>query len=389
MSIAKAVPEGIKDRVCERFALQECPPVPYVPEKDPVQESVSLLKSDQSLKMTIGADAELRLPIWHCGMHKAFLMHVSSALNAIKKWGTYKAYKGAHEAYVEQCEATKEAKANMSLFATTASKGEKAKKGNEKTSKEASWKNPSEKEKASQETKEDAAPSDASAPELCKEYKAIYEKAILAKETAKNQKDAAVTKMLQFYANLLSLDAKYPCNKIVREQKDMDPYKDLKDVSRKGPRGLSLESFDDCVLFHLLTVFPNNSAEQEKYYLSIVLKKPQRVGIRQFVQHVEQLNAYVVQLTCWYYSPSYATGMMPVNVPFTEADLASHVLRMCPHQWQDQYNLQKKGMTPMDMHTLQASLEAIGRMCTHKKARVPSGEKASHKNKAGAKRPST
>ncbi len=26
-------------------------------------------------------------------------MHVSSALNAIKKWGTFKAYKEAHEAY--------------------------------------------------------------------------------------------------------------------------------------------------------------------------------------------------------------------------------------------------------------------------------------------------
>jgi hypothetical protein len=49
MSIAKAVPKGIKDRECERFALQEHPPVPSVPEKDPVQESVSLLKSDQHL----------------------------------------------------------------------------------------------------------------------------------------------------------------------------------------------------------------------------------------------------------------------------------------------------------------------------------------------------
>jgi hypothetical protein len=62
---------------------------------------------------------------------------------------------------------------------------------------------------------------------------------------------------------------------------------------------------------------------------------------------------------------------------------------MCPHQWQDQYNLQEKGMTPMDMRTLQASLKAIERVCTHKKAHVPSSEKASHKNEAGAKRPST
>jgi hypothetical protein len=190
MLLAKAVPEGIKDRECKRFALRECPPVPYVPEKDSVQETVSLLKSDQSLKTTIGADAELRLPIWHCGMREAFLMRVSSALNEIRKWGTFKAYKEAHEAYVEQQEATKEAKVNMQLSVTATSEGKKAgKKGTEKTSEEASGKNRSEKEKASQKTKEDTATADATAPELCAEYKAIYEKATHAKETAKIQEE--------------------------------------------------------------------------------------------------------------------------------------------------------------------------------------------------------
>jgi hypothetical protein len=185
MSIAKAVPEGIKDHECKRFPLRERPPVPYVPEKDPIQETVSLLKSDQSLKTTIGADAELRLPIWHCVTHKAFLMHVSSALDAIEKWGTFKAYKEAQGAYVEQRNVAKQAKANMNLIATPTSKGKKAtKKGTEKASKEASEKNRSEKEKASQKTKEGMAPSNAPAPDLCKEYKAIYKKAILAKETA-------------------------------------------------------------------------------------------------------------------------------------------------------------------------------------------------------------
>jgi hypothetical protein len=129
------------------------------------------------------------------------------------------------------------------------------------------------------------------------------------------------------------LDAKYAWNKVVWEQTEADPYKDLKGVSRKRPRGLLRESFNKCVMFHLLTVFPNNAAEQEKNYLSNVLKKPQRVGIRQFVQRIEQLNAYVAQLPCWYYSPSYNSGMMPANVLFSKADLASHVLRMCPHQW--------------------------------------------------------
>jgi hypothetical protein len=146
MLLAKAVPEGIKDCECKRFALQKRPPVPYIPEKDSIQETVSLLKSNQSLKTTIGADVELYLPIWHCGTREAFLMHVSSALDAIRKWGTSKAYKETHEAYVEQREAVKEVKVNMQLFATAASKGKKAvKKGTEKASVEASGKNHSEK----------------------------------------------------------------------------------------------------------------------------------------------------------------------------------------------------------------------------------------------------
>jgi hypothetical protein len=61
---------------------------------------------------------------------------------------------------------------------------------------------------------------------------------------------------------------------------------------------------------------------------------------------------------------------------------------MCPHQWQDQYNLSEKGMTPMDMHSLQVCLKAIGRMGTPEKAHVQSGKIASQKNKAGAKQPS-
>jgi hypothetical protein len=171
---------------------------------------------------------------------------------------------------------------------------------------------------------------------------------------------------------------------------EADPFKDLQGVSKKGPRGLTRESFNSCVMFHLLTVFPNKAAEQEKYYLSNVLKMPQRVGVCQFVQCIEQLNAYVAQLPYWYYSPSYVTSMMPVNVPFNKADLVSHVLQMFPHQWQDQYNLQEKGVTPMDMRTLQASPEVIEQVCTPKKAHAQSSKKASqNKTEAGAKQPST
>jgi hypothetical protein len=90
---------------------------------------------------------------------------------------------------------------------------------------------------------------------------ALYNKGIFAKEATKNKHEAAATKMFQFYLNLLSMDAKYSWNKIVREQTEADPFKDLQGVAMKGPRGLLQESFDNCIMFHLLTVFSNNAAE--------------------------------------------------------------------------------------------------------------------------------
>jgi hypothetical protein len=60
-----------------------------------------------------------------------------------------------------------------------------------------SGKNHSEKEKASQKTKEGTALSNAPEPDLCKEYKALDKKAMFAKETAKNKKEAAGTKMFR------------------------------------------------------------------------------------------------------------------------------------------------------------------------------------------------
>jgi hypothetical protein len=79
----------------------------------------------------------------------------------------------------------------------------------------------------------------------------------------------------------------------------------------------------------------------------------------------------------------------PENIPFTEAKLGAHVLRMCPLQWQDQYNMNKKGMTPMGMCSLLTLLEAIKHVCTYEKGKLESSEKSSHKSEKGKKRPGT
>jgi hypothetical protein len=54
-------------------------------------------------------------------------------------------------------------------------------------------------------------------------------------------------------------------------------------------------------------------------------------------------------MPCFYYSPNANASTKPENIPFMEAELGAHVLHMCPLQWQDQYNMNEKGMMPMDM----------------------------------------
>jgi hypothetical protein len=97
-------------------------------------------------------------------------------------------------------------------------------------------------------------------------------------------------------------------------------------------------------------------------------------------------------MPCFYYSPNANASTKPENVLFTEAELGAHVLHMCPLPWQDQCNMNKKGMTPLDMRLLLTSLEAIERICTYEKGKLDNFEKSnksSNKGKKGKKRPGT
>ncbi len=71
---------------------------------------------------------------------------------------------------------------------------------------------------------------------------------------------------------------------------ESNPFVNLQGVSLEGPKAMSCKLFNNCVMFCLLTVFPINAAEQQKFYITNVLKKPQRVNVRQFVRCVEQLS---------------------------------------------------------------------------------------------------
>jgi hypothetical protein len=142
---------------------------------------------------------------------------------------------------------------------------------------------------------------------------------------------AATSKMFAFYSNLLSPESKYAWNKINSKQTESNLFVNLQGISLESPREMSRMLFNNCIMFHLLTAFPTYTAEQEKYYATNVLKKPQRINACQFVHCVKQLNAYIAQMPCFYYSPHANASTKPENVPM-EAELGAHVLRIvqCP-----------------------------------------------------------
>jgi hypothetical protein len=122
---------------------------------------------------------------------------------------------------------------------------------------------------------------------------------------------AAASQMFAFCVNLLSVKSKYAWNKIIVKQTESNLYVNLQGVFLEGPMRMSRELFGNCGIFHLLTAFPINAAEQEKYYITNVLKKPQRINIHQFVRQVEQLNAYTTQMPRFYYSPNANASTKP------------------------------------------------------------------------------
>ncbi len=85
MSHAKVAPEGLKPQECERNASGSRPPVPYIPEKDVLQEAVD--SSANKLKLILPHKVELCVPVWLKGTPKQFLVNIQQALDAIRQKG--------------------------------------------------------------------------------------------------------------------------------------------------------------------------------------------------------------------------------------------------------------------------------------------------------------
>ena len=339
MSEAKAVPKGLKDQEVERGSVKKRPPVPYVPVVDEVQDAVNKTKGKESTyTIKLPDKTQFTVNIWDTGTPEAFLIHVQTAVNACKRKGLFSDYHTA----------TEEVRAANEAVITYLEVIAKAKKTPGKSKKAEEPDPPADAEKSLKDSRAKLA-------------------------VARAEQKAAAEGFFSQYANLLTEDARYHWDKIVASQCDTYPWTDLQGKEHPRARMKSHDSFDDCVAFHLLNVFQTDAAERQRFYISNVLKKPQRVPVRYFFQRVEQLNGYLMHLPCLYNSPR-ATASTSSVAPFDDAELANLLLRMCPEAWQNQYDLTQETV-PQDLRKLLTVLENIEKceMSSNVPAKTPVG----------------
>jgi hypothetical protein len=142
MSMLKMVPKGLKPHECEQVKLREPPPVPYMPEKDKVQDKVAKMRS-MEIKTTIEKDTTLNFPVWQeNGTRKAFLMHVTAIIDVIKKRGHFEDYDKARYTWEQARSAAESARAGLALLEEGGGNSKKSKKKTKEGAKEAAAKVP-------------------------------------------------------------------------------------------------------------------------------------------------------------------------------------------------------------------------------------------------------
>eukprot|EP00804_Cyclotella_cryptica_P019135 CCRYP_020878-RA/>CCRYP_020878-RA protein AED:0.08 eAED:0.80 QI:0/0/0/1/1/1/3/0/430 len=330
MSAEKMAPIGLKNQECERGRGGEKALIHYVPDRDPVQEALDL--KPETLKCTLANGSETRVTVWSGhGTNEQFVLHVNKAYSTAKKMGLIPTCDDAEKAY--------DSKKGCST------KTEKEKKTAESLSLKAD---------------------------------------MLALRT--KMTDSAL-EVFQLYANLLTEEACQPWDLIVKEQTESSPFHNIFGVERKKSPGKTSESFRRCQLLHLQSCFAHDAGENLKFYISNCLKKPNKVRVVCAASAAaEQLRGrppmFVLQ-------PERKTMTQQVY-SFTDAELACHIVHMCPLKWQDQYHLLEK-CYPEGVKSLLLILERIEvahpvdeRQSSSKPAKAQGAEQHSKKFALGA-----
>ncbi len=130
------------------------------------------------------------------------------------------------------------------------------------------------------------------------------------------------------YKTLLGENSQVKWSRIVDTQIRVIPWTDLQGNVQNIACVHSVDSFRECVKFHLLLVFAYDTAEHQKYYISHYLKKPRKIPLRNFSDRIEMLNSYIP------YLPRLIDSLQGANMKkataLDEPELAQLLLQLVP-----------------------------------------------------------
>jgi hypothetical protein len=190
VSSAKAFPKGLKCIECERGIRGKNSPVRYIPEQDPVQDVLKKNNKTTYVKLTLpNTGNKLKVAVWVSGTPEQFLLHIRSAIHTCKQMGLDTNFANAEKAVFN---AELEAELAKTEYVQVHS-SKKKNKGNKPEGSKSEGTNPN--------------------LEALVAAKATYERALKATEAAKLAVTTAGAMLFELYGNLLSNEARHPCEK--------------------------------------------------------------------------------------------------------------------------------------------------------------------------------
>ena len=323
MSLSKQIPEGLKSHDVERGNGAFRPPIPYVPER---LDDLDPDRKVPTIKIELSNGVESRQPVWDGhGNDEDFLCHMLG---------------------------TREAMEDMGLFEKHEEARQKVSKAKEQVQHEKDLRDVVLDQLENTVLEEDKVPL---REEVAKHNEAIKKhKAAVA--AAKQDQVAAMATIFSTTANFFRGDGKTPWDNIVHEQTEKDPWTNLRGEEQSGVRGKTMAAWQDCFVLMLKTVFANNAAEQQKFYLTLLRLSPSKMKVRAFLQRFTTLAGYVGELPSLIHSRDATDATKPVE-PYGDGELATIALHAMPGPWQKQYDLVHKA--PRDIQYLQDALEKI------------------------------
>ncbi len=160
-------------------------------------------------------------------------------------------------------------------------------------------------------------------------------------QEAQKAHDKAIAESYEQLRNLLSgnTQSQWQWDCICRKMNECDWWAAVNGQVTKSRHLRTWMSFLDCLKLHKLTVFSDDAAKRQRFYIQQSVRKPQRATVQQHISCMGVLNDYVKHLPTLKDSSKAVLTTKEGNIPFSEADLAAIVLSSVPMLWQNQYNL--------------------------------------------------